>query len=486
MLNKNITTLSLLASVGVVYAEEKIDQKDKHPNLVVIMADQWRTSALGFKGVEPVKTPHIDKMASEGVSFNQAVSSYPVSSPARGMFMTGMYPFDNNVISNCNSRTASYGVELDENAVCWSDILKDEGYHLGYIGKWHLDSPVSPYIKCSNNSEKMAWNEWCPPERRHGFDYWYAYGTYDTHLRPLYWDTDSKREEFFYVDQWGPEHETDKAIEFISKQKNKNPFALVVSMNPPHTGYSQVPNKYKEIYKDFDTDKFASSVPNVPPKGSKMGDHFRRNQANYYACITGVDENVGRIINYLKENNLYDNTIVVFLSDHGDCIGIHNEITKNNYYEESMGIPLIVTYPAKISPRQDNTTLIAIQDFYPTMLGLMGYKNQIPKEVQTYNLSKDCIKEGSGSPDFQPYYKIDYTNPKIGQRGLRTIQYTYSVKINEKGVEEVVLFDRISDPYQLKNIAKENLKVVQKLNKELISWLKKTDDPIYELLRENR
>ena len=476
--------LSLLASVGVAFSQEKVEEKDNHPNLVLIIADQWRTSALGFKGVEPVKTPHLDKMASEGISFNQAVSSYPVSSPARGMLMTGMYPFACHLISNCNSRTSSYGVELDQEAVCWSDVLKEQGYQLGYIGKWHLDSPISPYIKCSNNNQKMAWNEWCPPERRHGFDYWYAYGTYDAHLRPLYWATDSKREEFFYVDQWGPEHETDKAIEFMTEQQGNNPFALVVSMNPPHTAYNAVPEKYKEMYKDLDVDKLASSLPNVPLKGSKMGDHFRRNQANYYACMTGVDENVGRIINYLKQNGLYDITIVVFLSDHGDCIGIHNEVTKNNYYEESMGIPFIVTYPSKIKARQDNTTLIAIQDFYPTILSLMGYKKHIPKDVQSYDLSRNLIKEGSYSPEFQPYYKIDYKTPEVGQRGLRTIKYTYSLKINKTGVEEVVLFDRENDPYQLKNIAEKNPQIIEKLNKNLMSWLKKTGDPAYDLLRE--
>ena len=111
------------------------------PNLVFIMADQYRGDALGCLGKEPVKTPCLDNLASEGVLFINAVSSYPVSSPARAMLMTGMYPLHNKVVGNCNSQTAPYGVELPQEARCWSDVLKDMDYRTGYIGKWHLDSP---------------------------------------------------------------------------------------------------------------------------------------------------------------------------------------------------------------------------------------------------------------------------------------------------------------------------------------------------------
>lgn len=112
-----------------------------HPNLVFIMADQWRGQALGYKGIEPVITPNLDRLAGEGVAFDNAVSSYPVSSPARAMLMTGQYPLTNRVTGNCNSATAPYGVELQESARCWSDVLKDKGYSTGYVGKWHLDAP---------------------------------------------------------------------------------------------------------------------------------------------------------------------------------------------------------------------------------------------------------------------------------------------------------------------------------------------------------
>lgn len=154
---------------------------EEHPNLLVVMADQFRGDALGFRGKETVKTPNLDQFAQEAVVLTQAVSGYPVSSPARGMFLSGAYPHENGVLTNCQSESAHQGVELRQDLTCWSDVLAQAGYATAYIGKWHLDKPYTPYVDCSNNKGEMAWNEWCPPERRHGFDYWVAYGTYDRH-----------------------------------------------------------------------------------------------------------------------------------------------------------------------------------------------------------------------------------------------------------------------------------------------------------------
>ena len=124
---------------------------------------------------------------------------------------------------------------------------------MSYVGKWHLDAPLEPYVASSNNTAEMAWNEWCPPERRHGFDSWYAYGTYDQHTRPMYWAEETERDEAFYVDQWGPEHEADCAIAYIRNEgggyrDEGEPFALVVAMNPPHMPYELVPEKYVAYY----------------------------------------------------------------------------------------------------------------------------------------------------------------------------------------------------------------------------------------------
>lgn len=137
-----IATVSSFTDAKVI---SKIGEK-KSPNLVFIMADQWRGNFLGFRGVVPVQTPNLANLSREGISFNNAMSCYPVSSPSRACWLTGVYPVQNKVLTNCNSESAPYGVELEKDARCWSDVLHDEGYATGYIGKWHLDSPYKPFV----------------------------------------------------------------------------------------------------------------------------------------------------------------------------------------------------------------------------------------------------------------------------------------------------------------------------------------------------
>lgn len=470
-------TLFLLPALLTATATNA-QKKQSSPNLVFIMADQFRGDALGCIGKEPVKTPCLDRLAAEGVNFTNAVSSYPVSSPARAMLMTGMYPVHNKVTSNCNSETAPYGVELPQDARCWSDVLKEQGYRMGYIGKWHLDAPYRPYVDTYNNRGKIAWNEWCPPERRHGFDHWIAYGTYDYHLKPMYWNATAPRDSFYYVNQWGPAYEADRAIEYINAQKgNQRPFALVVSMNPPHTGYELVPDRYKDMYKNLDVEAICAGRPNLPAKGTKAGDYFRKSIRDYYACITGVDENVGRIVDALKQNGLSDNTIVVFTSDHGDMMGIHRHIGKNIYYEEAMRVPVIISWPRKIQPRKDDKLMIAFADLYPSLLSLMGFRREIPASVQTFDLSKEILTGKAGKEIAQPYYYVQFDNPASGYRGLRTPTYTYVVHATNGKADDVILFDRTKDPYQMNNIAGRHPELVSRLGKQLKEWLTKTGDP---------
>ena len=187
----------------------------------------------------------------------------------------------------------------------------------------------------------------------------------------MYWDTEAAREDFYYIDQWGPSYEAGRAIEFFRKESSQSdhPFALVVSMNPPHTGYELVPDSFKQRYAHIDVEALASQKPYIPAKGTPEGDYFRTHIRNYYTCITGVDENVGRII---------------FSSDHGICMGGHGIEGKNVFYEESIRIPMICCWKNKLHPQQTDLP-VAFADLYPTMLSLMGMKDQTPSTVQSYD-----------------------------------------------------------------------------------------------------
>ena len=449
------------------------------PNLIIIYPDQMRGQAMGFVGKEPVFTPNIDGFAEESLVLTNAISNYPICSPTRASLMTGKYAQQHGVWSNCNSISSPFGYELKESARTWSDVLNDQGYSLGYIGKWHLDNPYEPYINSSNNDGKVKWNEWTTPSRRHGFDFWYAYGTYDQHNKPLYWNGTAARNDFKYVDQWGPEHETDLAIQYLKNEDKSyrnpdEPFALMVSMNPPHMPYEAVPDKYKERYADIPIEELTMS-PNIPDSGTKWGDYYREKIRNYYAMITGVDEQFGRILETLKEQGLDKNTIVLFSSDHGNCLGIHDKVSKNNHFEESVRIPFIIRWPGRINPGTDNL-LISTPDVYPTLLSLMGLKEFIPEQVDGTNFSSIFFTGEGERPDSQLYMGVPPGKEDMGRRGVRTHRYTLMIN-KENNLTEIDLYDNRTDPFQLNNLSDTRNDLVEELSVELKYWLEETNDP---------
>ena len=452
----------------------------ERPNLLIVFPDQMRGSAMGFLGEEPVVTPYLDEFAHQGLILKDAVSNCPLCSPCRAMLMTGKYPHANKVISNCYSRTAPYGVELKETDRCWSDVLRDRGYSLGYIGKWHLDAPQEPYVDCANNRGETAWNEWCPPRRRHGFDFWYSYGAYDCHTRPMCWRNDAKRDDFHFVDQWGPEHEADVAIKYLSNEGGthrnpRKPFGLVVSMNPPHMPYDLVPERYVEQYEGLTVEELCTR-PNIPREGTEWGDYYRANIRNYLAMITGVDHQFGRILKALDHLGLADDTIVVFTSDHGNCLGIHDKISKSNYYEESVRVPFIIRWRGTIPHRLDDL-LISVPDVYPTLMDLMGFGEDIPGDIEGISYAQSFRGNNGPRPQSQLCLGIPVDRPAFGWRAVRTNTHTLVVNRAPDRADEVVLHSNLEDPYQLQNVAGDNRELVRLLSKELNRWLQKTNDP---------
>ena len=454
----------------------------RHPNLLIVMPDQWRGQALGFLNEDPVVTPTLDALAGEGLVLSNAVANYPVCSPARAMLMTGQYPHTNGVLGNANSATTEYGYQLRVSTRTWSDILADEGYSLGYIGKWHLESPHEPFVESYNNSPEFAWNEWAPPERRHGFDFWYAYNTYDRHLKPRYWATDSTRDESFTVDAWGPEHEADVAIRYIRNdggeyREEARPFALVVAMNPPHMPYDHFPPRYLAPY-EGKTHRDLLVRPNVDFEGdSDMAVLARTHTKNYFAMMTGVDEQFGRILAALDDEGLAEDTIVVFTSDHGNCLGTHGEVSKNNHYEESMRVPLLVRWPGKIRPRRDDL-LISYPDIPATLIDLMGFADARPAEMEGTSHASLFLSGDGDRPTSQLYLWVPNGEPGWGRRGVRTDRYTLMISKMPGEPRRTVLHDNLEDPYQLENIAERSPEVVQRLvREELEPWLRRTDDP---------
>jgi arylsulfatase A-like enzyme len=176
----------------------------------------------------------------------------------------------------------------------------------------------------------------------------------------------------------------------------------------------------------------------------------------------------------LKEKGLQDNSIVVFTSDHGEMMGSHNRMHKSVSYEESIGIPFIIRWPGRIPARRDDL-LLTPADIMPSLLGLMGLSVSIPNDVEGADYSSIILGKEGERPESALY--LNCSGPHGGKRGLRTHRYTFTITPDKYGNKEVLLFDNIADPYQLKNIAGNNPTIVRKLTAELKRWLQKTNDP---------
>ena len=447
--------------------------QEKRPNLLYVFPDQFRAQAEGFMHQDPVQTPNIDKLAHQGVVFTNAVSNRPLCSPYRGMLMTGQYCFADGIQTNCNTSSRRYSNFLREDATTISDVLNANGYYCGYIGKWHLDAPKGPDV---DDYQKSVWEAYTPPgKKRHGFKFWYSYGCSDRHLHPHYWVNNAPVQDTLFVNEWSPIHEAGVAIDFIKKQKNKKrPWALFVAMNPPHPPYNEVPEKYKKLYANIPIDSLLNR-PNVPE--GKRGDRGRKWVRDYFAAVSGVDDQLGRILKVLKKTGQDKNTIVIFSSDHGELMGSHGLMQKVWWYDEAFRIPFIVRWPAKLQPGKNNLNL-SVPDIMPTLLDLMGMKEKIPSSVQGTDYANVFLGDTIGKPEFALYINSRFDSGLGGYRGLRNGKYTFVVQRDNAGtISHLFLYDNQADPYQLHNIAGQRADLVRDLRQKLMNRLEKIRDP---------
>lgn len=463
----------------------------KGPNILYVFADQWRRQAVGFAGEDPVLTPHIDRFAQESLVFRNALSSTPLCSPHRAALMTGRYPLSTGVYTNCK---LGADLMLRPEEIGIGDVLKEAGYQTGYIGKWHLDLPEQN-VSDEPESGARHWDAYTPPgPKRHGFDFWYSYGAYDHHLEPHYWrDTP----EMIQVSQWSCEHETDVAIDYMRRLDRDRPFALFLSWNPPHSPFELVPDKYKEIYRDrevpfrpnvrYDTLQAHTGEPFEAGR-DKLEQYMR----DYYAAVTGIDEQFGRLLAALEELGLERDTIVVLSSDHGELMGAHGLMAKHSWHEESIGIPCVIRWPDRMAPGTTDV-LFNSPDIMPTLLGLAGIA--IPDTVEGTDVSGSLLGTEGNRPSsaflaavpgrkdvLEQFARAGLDNKQYGWRGVRTERYTYVVNRGYSPGEgtERLLYDNDADPYQLNperlSSAAES-PVAARLEEELRKYLQSTQDP---------
>ncbi|SDL80273.1 sulfatase family protein [Tessaracoccus oleiagri] len=437
-------------------------------NLLFVLSDQFRAMALED---DPVATPVLDRFAEESIVLSQAVSSYPVCSPHRAMLLTGVHPSRNGVFMNLNTANVEHGVRLRDDVPSWARALADSGYDTAWIGKWHLQEPLLPDDEIHGEGRRedgKVWDAWSPPHRRFGFKEWYSHGCCDSHLHPHYWPTEAPRERPDRVHRWSAEHETDVAINFLSRPR-ANPFALAVSWNPPHQPFDELPPDANRAYAALSPEELLVR-PNVA-WGTPAADEAAAIAPDYFAAVEAIDAQFGRLLETLDRQGLAEDTIVVFTSDHGMQLGSHGLVYKNVPFEESMRLPCVIRVPG-VGGRRTSAMLSSV-DIAPTLLGLLGV--DVPSGMQGRDLSSVLLGLAEVDRDESAlYYCWSPGRDGADMRGVRTHGWKYVVGREPDGRMWQYAIDLQEDPYELHRI--EDPRVIAPLASRLVTELAAAGD----------
>lgn len=422
---------------------QAVNVTKRPPNVLFILPDEWRVQALGCMGNPDVQTPHLDKLASEGTLFRHTLSNTPLCCPARANMLTGTYPCRNGMVAN--------DLRLRESRTTVGELYSQAGYRTGYVGKWHLDGgPRMPGF--------------VPPgPRRHGFQYWAANECNHNYFHGWYF-----RDENVPIvsDRYEPEYWADRAIEFLYESQEK-PFFLMLAFGSPHDPYL-APERYMDMYDP----KKLTMEPNWV-EGIRGG--TREDIAGYYASMTAIDDQIGRLLQVLRQLNLEENTIVLFSSDHGNMLGSQGRILKKLPWEESIRVPGIVRCPGTVPSGRTSDILFSHVDFAPTLLSLCDLP--VPTDMQGADLSSAVLgktEHGPSSAYFQNFGPYLTGGQKHAWRAIRTERYMYARR--ETG--PWLLYDLEKDPYELHNLIQTSSTgpLVQELDANLLQWMNKTGD----------
>jgi len=422
------------------------------PNILILHVDQWRAQAFGYAGDKNVKTPNIDAFARGSASFVNAVSPLPVCTPARASLLTGQRPLTTGLFMN--------DIPLKPEANTIAEVLAAAGYDTGYIGKWHLDG----------NQRRVI----TPPgPRRQGFQYWKAINCTHNYNKSAYFANDNPEMQIW--EGYDAIAQGKDAENYISDDaRHEKPFFLMLSWGPPHDPYGTAPAEYKKMYDPATLEL----RPNVPKQDEAK---VRKDLAGYYAHMTALDDAFGGIIETLKREKLYDNTIILLTADHGDLLGSQGRYGKQAPYDESIRVPLLIHWTGDKTLKPGKYEgLFCTEDVMPTLLGLCGVV--IPDGVEGADYS-DHMRGGKNpkTEDVADILCVQPFSAKWGRksggqeyRGLRDKRYTYVRSLDGPWF----LFDNTQDPYQMKNLVNdESTSAVQaKLDTLLMKRLKERGD----------
>ncbi len=407
------------------------------PNIVFFFSDQQRWDTLGCNGQIPDVTPRLDQFAREdATNFVNCFTPQPVCGPARAMLQTGLYPTQTGCFRNA--------VSLPVNQRTIAKAIKEAGYEVGYVGKWHLAS--------DRDGENYATLP-VPPERRGGYDgFWRAADVleFTSHGYGGYvYDENGKKLEF---DGYRTDCITDHALDFINQYKSEKPFFLFISHIEPHHQNDrndyEGPKGSQEKYRDF------VAPPDLEPG---KGD-WERFYPDYLGCINALDTNFGRVVDALKARGFYENTLVVYASDHGchfrtlnhEAVGGYDDY-KRNSFENTIHVPLLIKGPG-FEPGRREEKVVSLIDLPVTLMTAAGCR--IDEGIQGRALQE------TGAGDWENMVYIQISESYMG-RAVRSDRYKYVVYAPDQDPHNVAvtdvyreryLFDLEKDPLEKHNL----------------------------------
>lgn len=477
---KNITgkNLSYIILLGVVCLScLSCSQKEQKPNIVFIMSDDHSTNAISAYGNSLLETPNIDKLSEQGIRFNNCFNVVSLCGPSRAAILSGKYSIHNGYKQNFDT--------FNSEQVTFPKLLQQAGYETAVIGKWHLGTEPA------------------------GFDY---YGViphqgqfFDCRIKETGQEWQNGGKGGVVQPGYLTEIITDKAIEWLENRDKNKPFCLLVHHKAPHSPY-HYPEKYEKILADEPIPEPQNFNENLEGKNVALTDgncrfskllnidpsHFRNKKApdslsigtqgykewafqhivkNYHRLVASLDENIGRLMDYVDNSELKENTIVIYTSDNGWLLGEHGLFNKMWMYEESLKVPLIVRYPEEVRAASVSDDFISVLDFAATFLDYAGAG--IPECFQGRSIRKVM---GGVTPDdwrtahFYHYYG-QYEVPS--HYGIRTGDYKLIHFYEAKEEPKWELYNLKNDPGEMVNLIHEST------NQEALSDLKK-------LLQEKR
>jgi len=424
------TTAALAGASGMGLTENLFAQTTKGPNVLFILTDDHRWDILGAMGHPFIQTPNMDRLADEGVLFENAFVTTSLCSPSRASFLTGQYASVHGVVNNFSRWDPATNITYMQH-------FKEAGYATAFIGKWHMPGTGDGLPELPGVDLFVSFT------RKDGQgDYWNC---------PIYKNYELVTEErnpYITTDM------TDYAIDFV-KEERTEPFCMYLSHKAVHHDWKP-PEHLKGKYADADLsflapegDKYNTMTGNNFLEGGMDDMHTR--YRNYCECLESVDEEIGRLLAVLEETGQLDNTIIVYAGDNGYLFGEHRLIAKHYPYEESIRIPYIVRAPGIVNdPGRKADQMVLNLDLAPSLLELAGIP--IPDSVQGESFApilRSASAEGRESFVYELFRDFPFGGRVPPHKAVRTNTHKY---IEWELCREPELYDLVNDPREMNNL----------------------------------